>query len=291
MNKILLLLAMMLPIATHAETADGDTVVIKKPREVTVITNDSLQQIVVKGRYGDEGYVYKNSIQIVDSNYVSTTTVDHELRGLMPRMNVASIDSMGKGTKMELMFRMGWGIVAPKSDGADMDFSTSNSGEIWFSPLTLNVYLNRSQHDLLSCGLGFNWRNYRMDGYDRFMKDENGDVRLGDYPEGAKPKFSRIKVFSITGTLLYEHNFGNSFGLGLGIVSNWNTYASIKTRYKTGNTKHKEVEKHIGQRRFTLDYMAVVRTPALDFYLKYSPQSVLKDSGVKFHSLTFGLCL
>ena len=60
MNKILLLLAMMLPIATHAETADGDTVVIKKPREVTVITNDSLQQIVVKGRYGDEGYVYKN---------------------------------------------------------------------------------------------------------------------------------------------------------------------------------------------------------------------------------------
>ena len=287
MKNILILLAMMLPTATMAETADGDTVVIKKPREVMVVTNDSLQQIIVKGRAGDEGYVYKNTIQLVDSNYVSHTTVDHELHSLLPKVNLSASDSTKIGRMvMSLIASAGCGWVASHTDVPGMDFTTTGSYEIWFEPLSIELYLNKLKRDYLSLRYGFDWRNYRMDGDQRFLKDATGHTIIADYPEGSSPKFSRVKVFSMTGKLLYNHSFGHGLGIGLGVVGNWNTYASLKTRYRLDNVKCKEVEKHIGQRRFTLDYMAILRNPIIDFYVKYSPQSVLKAPGVKFHSVS-----
>lgn len=97
-------------------------------------------------------------------------------------------------------------------------------------------------------------------------------------------------MFSLSGALLFEQRLGKDFGIALGPVINFNTYASIKTRYKKDGGKFKDVEKDINQRKVTFDFMGVIKTPEIDLYLKYSPNSVLKD-GVRFRSLTFGLYL
>ena len=70
-----------------------------------------------------------------------------------------------------------------------------------------------------------------------------------------------------------------------------NTYASIKTSFKQDGGSHKFVDKHIGQRKFTVDAMAVLYNPLFDIYVKYSPQDVLKEPSVNFHALTVGIYL
>jgi hypothetical protein len=98
-------------------------------------------------------------------------------------------------------------------------------------------------------------------------------------------------VFSLTATLRYEYNFDNDFSIGFGPVVNFNTYASIKTRYKFLGDKIKHEEKNIRQRPVTIDWMLNMNIAHLPLYLKYSNDDVLKDGGVKFRSLSFGLYL
>ena len=69
---------MMLAATLQAKAGDNDTLRINKPGNVTIITGDSLQKIIVRGREGDPDYVYRNTIQLVlrdihraDSQHVS----------------------------------------------------------------------------------------------------------------------------------------------------------------------------------------------------------------------------
>ncbi|MBQ4445132.1 MAG: hypothetical protein II910_02630, partial [Prevotella sp.] len=77
-KKLFLLLLATLSISAFADTHDNDTVVIKNPQKVTIVTGDSIQKIIVKGKEGDESYEYRNTIQLVDSNYVSNTEINKD---------------------------------------------------------------------------------------------------------------------------------------------------------------------------------------------------------------------
>ena len=79
-----LLFAAMMVTATTVFAAENDTLIIEKPQRVTIITNDSLQSIRVKGKEGDNHFDYQNTIQLIDSNYVSTETYNKSLWDLMP---------------------------------------------------------------------------------------------------------------------------------------------------------------------------------------------------------------
>ena len=82
MKRILFLTLMA--AATTAFAAENDTLVIEKPQRVTIITGDSLQSIRVKGKEGDNSFDYQNTIQLIDSNYVSTENYNKSLWDLMP---------------------------------------------------------------------------------------------------------------------------------------------------------------------------------------------------------------
>ena len=181
--------------------------------------------------------------------------------------------------------------TAPTHCDPGTNFSTFRSWEFALPFVNSTVFFeNKKYHSSgLSLETYFNWRNYRMTGDTRFVKNSSGNVELAPYPEGAKPKFSRVKVFSVSGALLVFHTF-KDWGISVGPVVNFNTYASLKTRYSIDGGKYKDVEKNINQRKVTFDIMGIIQTPAVDLYLKYSPNSVLKD-GVKFRSLTFGFAL
>lgn len=288
---ILLMVAAILQTSAYAQS-NTNTVVINKPKQVTIITGDSIQKVIVKGRENDDSYEYISTIQLVDSNYVSKEEINKDswaLKDIIPSVSMTGSQEQKSGGEVILGGPLMIGFTAPTHTDSGTDFSTFRSWEFAIPFIEASFFFDKKHRNAVALQTFFNWRNYRMTGDTRFVKNERGNVELASYPEGAKPKFSRVKVFSLSGALLYSYS-NKHWGFSLGPVINFNTYASIKTRYSIDRGKYKDVDKHINQRKVTFDIMGVFETPGIDLYLKYSPNDVLKD-GVKFRSLTFGVCL
>ena len=138
-------------------------------------------------------------------------------------------------------------------------------------------------------GFGLDWRNYRITDDLRFVKD-NRAVALDSYPAGSTPRFSRIKVFSINVPLRYHYE-GRWAEFSLGPVINFNTYGSLKTRYRLNGHKVEDVDTDVRVNPVTVDFMGTFSVKGIpDFYFKYSPCHLLRDGyGPKFKTLSFGL--
>ena len=272
--------------------AQNDTVVIYNPKKVTIVTNDSLQRIVVTGKEGDDRFTYQNTIQLVDSNYVSTTHIGRDRWELIPSVKVGKKnDTKGNGSSNEISAHFGLGFTAPTKADSRTDFSTFKSWEIFFTPIQWDHHFDRRERNTVSLGFGLNWKNYRMTGDTRFTKAPDGNVVIEKYPLQVSPDFSRIKVFSLTTNLEYVHRFDDDFWIGFGPVVNFNVYGSIKTEYTLYGDEIEKLEKDIRQRPITIDWMLRLGIMGVPFYVKYSSDNVLKDGGVKFRSLSFGLYL
>ena len=292
MKKLMIIMALAALTAT-AGAQENDTVVIHNPKKVTIITGDSLQRIIVSGKEGDDKFTYQNTIRLVDSNYVSTTRIGRDRWELIPSVKVGKKkdDVEGHSYDNEISAHFGIGFTAPTKADARTNFSTFKSWEIFATIAQWDHYFERRHRNSVSLGFGIDWKNYRMTGDTRFVKAPDGNVALENYPLQVSPDFSRIKVFSLTVNLGYTHEFDEDFWIGFGPVVNFNTYASIKTRYKFLGEKQKRIEKNIRQRPITIDWMLNMRIADFPFYVKYSNDDVLKDGGVKFRSLSFGLYL
>lgn len=288
MRHILLLTLIL--ATSGAWAADNDTLVINKPNKVTVITNDSLQKIIVRGKENDNDFVYRNSIQLVDSNYVSQTTINRDHWSIMPKVPVTRNDSC-RGILVEGTLHLYAGLSAPLSMSEGLGLKTFRSADFMVTPIQFDVHLNakgKRARNIISLGIALDWKTFGTTSH-CFTKNERGGVALSDFPEGSSPDKARIRVFSLSFPLLYQHRFGHGWSIGLGPVFNWNCYASMLTEYDKDGGHYEFTQKHIGQRKFTIDYLLQVRTPILPFYLKYSNMNLLKDSDVKFRSLSFGL--
>lgn len=277
---------LFLCVSTMSHAAVNDTLVVNKPNTVTIISNDSIMNITVEGREGKDEYTYNRKVQLAASPIVRENYEGRDWDNNIPKVKVGDDDS-----KMEATAHFGLGFTSPTNVPSGMEFSTFKSWEIFFTPIVFDLYVNKAKGDLISLGLGFDWRNYRMTNDVRFMKSDDGKVVLGGYPQGATKKFSRVKVFSLNFPLIYQHKFDRNWGVGIGPVFNFNTYGSLKTSYKLEGGKHKYVEKNIGQKKFTIDAMLILENPIIDLYIKYSPMEVLKDSDLDFQALSFGIYL
>ena len=271
------------------ERNDNDTLVINYPRKVTIITGDSLQTIKVDGRHDDYDFRYENTIQLVDSNYVSDVNINSDRWDFGLPFSLKKKGGQGGECDEEITTHLGIGRNEALGTPNGMDVSVGVSWEIFWTMLQWDYKTNKGR-DTWSVGFGVDWRNYRMTGHQRFVKDNEGNILLTTYPEGAEPQFSRIKVFSLQVPLLYSHRLARKFSLGIGPVLNWNTHSSIKTRYKVNGEKYKDTAKDARVTPFTVDIMGTIRTPLLDFYVKYSPCHVLNTTfAPKFQSLSFGI--
>ncbi len=286
MKRIITCVAMAYAIGIYAAPTDNDTIVINKPQSVSIITGDSIQTIEVRGRENDEGYHYQSSIQLVDDNYVSKTTINHDRWTLGVKMNSKNDNP----SKNEIVMKFAVGMVNAINCDRDVDFNTSSSFELMWTIAQYNHYFDPQEHHRLSVGFALDWRNYRMTSNTRFDKDGDGRIITTGYPEDASPKFSRLKVLSIAIPLEYRYKISSRFGFGFGPVFNWNVYGSMKTKYKLDGGTHKYTDKTIHQRVLTIDWLLRVYNPILNFYVKYSPMDVLKsDWGPQFQSVSFGI--
>ena len=292
--KRILLSIIIAGMSASQTAAQNDTLVINHPQKVTVISSDSLQKVIINGKQGDDDFVYQNTIRLVDANYESKTSISHDHWELIPTMKLGKKSAEDEGDhhySNQLTMHFGLGFTAPTKVDSRIDFSTFKSWEFMFTVAQVDHFLDRRHRNMLSMGLGLDWKNYRITDDMLFTKAPDGNVTVQRFPLQYEPKFSRIKVFALTATLRYEHDFGHGFSIGFGPVVNFNTYASIKTRYKFLGDNVKHMEKNIRQRPITIDWMVNMSIADVPFYVKYSNDNVLKDGGVKFRSLSFGLYL
>lgn len=124
-----LLFIMMLAATLQAKAGDNDTLRINKPGNVTIITGDSLQKIIVTGKEGDDNFRYQNTIQLVDSNYVSTTRIGRDRWELIPSVEVGKRKdgTNSRGFSNSLSAHFGIGFTAPTKADTRTDFSTFKS--------------------------------------------------------------------------------------------------------------------------------------------------------------------
>lgn len=289
MKKTILFFVALLSVATTKATSltPPDTLVVNKPNRVTFITSDSLQTIHIEGKDGNPQYNYRNTLQLVDSNYVSTSGIDNDFNfSIGPLRNKKCIQKY-PSSEWTMHFYVGWTGAPGMPHTADL--STFRSWELWWVIGQYDYWATK--HYGFSAGFGVDWRNYRTRDDVRFVLDGDEHLGLTGYPDGVKTQFSRIKVFSLTFPVQYMFKAGK-FGFSLGPVINLNTHASVLSKWKEDGRTVKESRKGIHINPVTVDFLTTVRTPFLDYYFKYSPAHLVKDGwGLRFHTLSFGIYL
>lgn len=267
--------------------ADNDTLIVNNPSKVTVITGDSLQTIRIEGRHDDPDFRYENTLQLVDSNYVSNLMLNGDNWEFSLPIGKKRTDEW---VENEVTMHLGVGGCTALGAPEEMDVSMNHSFEIFWTIAQWD-YTPKNSRSTWSVGLGFDWRNYRMTGNLRFTKTPDNSVIITPYEgENVSPKFSRVKVYSLQMPVLYRYKFNRNFALSAGPVLNLNTHSSLKTRYKIDGQKYKDKANDARVNPVTVDFMGIIETPIIDLYLKYSPCNVLKtDYAPKFQSLSVGI--
>ena len=290
MNKFLVLALSLLigGLGSYANTVQDTIIVVNQAKKVTIEKKHNSMSVKVEGSEDNPGYFYSQRMEVD-----STAAVIIEEKNADWDFNIPFINKNSKTKKYRgnlCVGGFGFGVVnaIETSEGMDMDMGASYEFSL---DHLLRFNYNVLPATSVSMGFGMTWRNYRMTGRTRFIKDGDKLV-LGAYPEGSDIKFSRLKVFSLTVPFMINQSLGRKVVFSVGPVVNFNTHASLKTRYTLNGEKVKEKNNNIHQKRMTVDLMAKLRFNSLGVYAKYSPSDMLNtDFGPKFRSFSTGITL
>lgn len=289
-NLCMLLLALTGLTATAAESNDTILADVDNPRRVIVSESDSYLNISIQGRGGNPNYKF-NYTRSTENLAASLSMKEQASRwdfSILTSSRRKSSHFSGKEIHMGGLY---FGFVTGTGAPAGVNIDMLSSYEIGTDLLSLSRILANRNHRI-RIGFGLDWRNYRMTGRTRFVKTENGDIGTGAYPEGADIKFSRLKIFSLTVPVRYTYYINRKFSVDAAAILCFNTYGSLKTRYKLEGQKHRDFDKSIHQRPVTVDFQLGANYKGVGLYVKYSPASVIKkDYGPDFKSLSTGVKL
>ena len=290
MNKFLVLALSLLigGLGSYANTVQDTIIVVNQAKKVTIEKKHNSMAVKVEGSAENPDYFYSQRMEVD-----STAAVIIEEKNADWDFNIPFINKNSKTKKYRgnlCVGGFGFGVVnaIETSEGMDMDMGASYEFSL---DHLLRFNYNVLPATSVSMGFGMTWRNYRMTGRTRFIK-EGDKLVLGAYPEGSDIKFSRLKVFSLTVPFMINQSLGRKVVFSVGPVVNFNTHASLKTRYTLNDEKVKEKNNNIHQNRMTVDLMAKLRFNSLGVYAKYSPSDMLNtDFGPKFRSFSTGITL
>ena len=290
MNKFLVLALSLLigSLGGYANTLQDTIIVVNNAKKVTIEKKRNSMFVKVEGSDDNPDYFYSQRMEVD-----STAAVIIEEKNADWDFNIPFINKKSKTKKYRrnlCVGGFGFGVVNAMDAPEGMDVDMGSSYELSLDHL-LRFNYNILPTTSVSMGFGMTWRNYRMTGSTRFIK-EGDKLFLGAYPEGADIKFSRLKVFSLTVPFMINQSLGRKVVFSVGPVVNFNTHASLKTRYTLNGEKVKETDNNIHQNRMTIDLMAKLRFNSLGVYTKYSPSDMLNtEFGPKFRSFSAGITL
>ena len=280
------LMVAMMAMAMQLNAQQLDTIVFEHPDKVIIGTyNDQIRKVVVEKSEDSKSTSFEMSVYD-DPVVIEKHTKDWDfnipfVKKEMPvrrHRNEARLSGLG----------IGWVTALNAPEGMNVDMGASY--EFMGPRLEWRYYPNYTGLSF-SWGVGLNWKNYRMTGLTRFVKEDN-QVKLADYPEGAEVKFSRLKVFSWTMPFMLNYDFNRKIDFSFGPVLNFNTHASLKTRYTLDGKKVKETAKDLHQNRVTVDLLATFGVGSIGIYAKYSPCKVLNtDFGPDFRGFSAGMTI
>jgi hypothetical protein len=292
MNKSFILAAgmgLLAALSASAQnTSDEDSVVVKNPQKVTVVTTKDAQRIEILGSEVSPNYRYSRTVNL-RSDAITIIQQNSDLDFNIPFMHSRSGKKHAGSNSIE-MGNFGIGFVNAIGAPSGMDVKMGSSFEFFLENVV--AYKRNFSNKTVSIGVGIDWRNYRMTDQTCFIKD-GPNIGLGPMPGASDVKFSRLKIFSWTMPVMYSQSLGHHVGLSLGPILSVNTYGSLKTRYTDENgAKHKYFNKNIHQTPVTVDFKGELNFGVIGVYVKYSPCNVLQSQyGPKFQSLSMGIVL
>lgn len=277
----------------------SDDVTIVAPDSVVLSKNAEHSTVTVEGRNGDETYFLKISLNKATNNTLTVKETDNDWDFNIPFIENTNENSSEAPALFSFNIlddlEFGIGLVSATGQADDMNVKMGNAGMEFILNNLFNWRFQPTRNTHFTLGFGVDWRNYRMKGDRRFLKDGD-NLLVASYPDGADINFSRIKVFSMTLELMLKQRIYKGIYLHVGPVINFNTHASIKTRYSVGSGKDKERFKEtssdICQNPVTVDFKGQLNFKNIGFYFKYSPTNTLDtDWGPEFKSISTGIVM
>ncbi len=288
-----IIFALMLNMATVAMAAENvmtDSVYkFSRPDSVMVSHNDSSLKIEIFGSEENPDYYYSyerttsssDNEQIKESNWEFNLPIFAENRRNDSKKSTFTIESGG----------LGFGFVNAVNAPSPMDIKMASSYEIFFDHIIAVRCRPWNNGSSFFMGIGIDWKNYRMTGGSRFIKDGN-KLMLAPYEDNADPSFSRLKIFSLTVPVMFSQDLGKHFTFNAGAVVNFNLHGSMKTKYTLDGEERSYSDDHIRQQKVTVDLMAQLNYRAIGCYIKYSPCDILDTNfGPEFNHLSAGITL
>lgn len=279
-------------ISSNASLVSDTLVNVENAHKVIVKANDQDVEIDIKGAGSDSTYSY-HFLRSTDK-----TTVDHVNEGdgiwnFGFSINGQTIETKKKGGKGKSRSSLciggvGIGFVSTPGANGGVSVDMGESYEIYWDMLHVQHKMPNNKHQI-EYGMGLDWRNYRMTGFDRFEKSSAGII-VSPYPEGAEPCYSRVKTFALTFPLRYRYAWTKHWDFSVGAMLNLNTRSSVKSIYRLNGEKMKDFHRGIHANRVTIDFMGTLSYRSLSLFIKYSPCRVLdSDFGPSFQPLSVGV--
>ena len=276
--------------ATATENMVTDSIYkFSHPDSVLINHDDNSMKIEVFGSEENPDYYYSyerttassDNEQIKESDWEFNLPIFAESRRKESKKSTFSIESGG----------VGFGFVNAINAPSAMDVKMASSYEIFFDHIIAVRCRPWNNGSSFFMGIGIDWKNYRMTGGARFVKDDNKLI-LAPYADGSDPSFSRLKIFSLTVPVMFSQDLGKHFTFNAGAVVNFNLHGSMKTKYTFDGEERTYSDDHIRQQKVTVDLMAQLNYRAIGCYIKYSPCNILDTYfGPEFNHLSAGMTL
>ena len=285
-TKAIIILASFIGLSATTVSADETVTTILGAKNVIITENARGLKAVIETE--NDSLVFNQSYQ------PNATVVSH--------LNSSGFSLTGCQNRSRTKSSVSWDMVsngvgfgfcsapgAPDAAGIEMGKSFEIS---W-----LNILAAQSTNRLgntFSIGVGINWRNYRTTLDNRFTVTD-GQVGIGQYPEGAQPRLSRIKIFSVQFPMLYGQRlpFGVSkerMMLRFGPIFNLNSHASVLTAWRDENRSSEHKVNGMNVRPFTIDIFASLHVwDFVSLYARYSPYNALTGHHLNFHQFSTGI--
>lgn len=183
----------------------------------------------------------------------------------------------------------GFGLIGATEQGSNVDLSFGNGSFEYILDRIVGFEYKTTRKSHVGLTFGLDWRNYKMIGNNRWMK--NGDnTFIAGYPEGADIDYSRLRTLSLTLSFMYGYDFNRYVNMKVGPVVSFNTRSNIKTCYTLNGESFKEKDKEINITPVTVDFRAELNFRFVGLYFKYSPCNVFNTNfGPAFKPMSAGL--
>ena len=276
MKKVLFAIFFVAAALAVSAAAPADTVsTFVKPERVTIVEGPDGARVDIRGR------AYKASFSRATGGGVR-----HTSQSWRWTRNKSGWDLTSGGLVL--------GFVNTPGAPAAAGFEAGKSLEIGM--LEAIAVMRRLGFGSVSLGVGFDWRNYRSTTGTMF-EARDGKVSVGRFDADTDYRYSRLKIFSLQFPLLYNCRATSAGTLPVfvhaGAIFNWNSHGSVKSAWRDGaGAKLQTSCNDIGQRKFSIDFLAGVSVQGVGAYVRYSPYKVLTGaSAPQFTSLSAGLML